>query len=272
MLVPVQATWGRSFTIAADRRRAVAQAGVVVRTVAVVALLDARVDEAVAAAGELAAARAAVAVVVVGIVALLPRGLGEAVAAAREQVAGGGATAGAVSLVLVVLAVVADLRRLEDPVAAARRLAGGGTGPEHVVGAAVVAELDASLDEAVAAGGDAAAQGAGAAIAVAVCAIITLLVIVRLDDRVAADVAIGVRLGAGQRSEGCEHGDPTDDDRSNVHRSTVSSVSAQVNACVAPGGAGGVARTASPRAGRASRRPSPRRLGRDDLAEQTRSR
>jgi hypothetical protein len=116
-------------------------AGVEVVEVGVIALFDARLDQPVAARGQLAGAEAGVAVLQVGVVALLDPGPHDRVAAARLD-AGVQARVG-----VVIVTIVAGLVALEDTVAAGR--------PGARVGAVGVDRRVAGLagaDEAVAAG------------------------------------------------------------------------------------------------------------------------
>jgi hypothetical protein len=160
-------------------------AAVVVDGVAVVALLDARVHEAVAAHGALAAGHARVGVGLVAVVALLDALVGEAVAAGGA-LARAEARVGAGHVAVVALLAVA---RLDEPVAARRLLAREGAGPGVVVVRAEVTRLG-GLDEPVAAGGEL-AHG-GAAVVVAHVAVVAGL------GRALVAVAADVELARGE--------------------------------------------------------------------------
>src|SRR5690606_17450159 len=169
--------------VAAKGGHARGRAGVVVEQVAVVALLDALVHEAVTAHVLGAEHRqAGVAVELVAVVAVLDAGLNVAVAAEGELA--GRALVGGLAV-----AVVALLALLHDPVAAA-------AGQAHRVAAvglvvvAVVAGLDADLQVAVAAAGQ--LTGVDAVVAVAEVAVVALLeALVHVAVAAGGDLAVG---------------------------------------------------------------------------------
>jgi len=152
------------------------------------------VEVAVPAHREQAGVRTGVCADVVGVIALLPRRLSLAVAASWEQGASLGAAPRPVRLVAIVVAVVAGFKALNDPIAAAGRLAPRRARTVFAVVVAIVAELDAGLDQTITTIGLLTLESARSSIAVAVKTIVALLADGRLDNPIPADVEEGVGL------------------------------------------------------------------------------